>query len=116
MYFDLQSPLIRIDHAAVLEEPFSKEEIDSIIQLLPTEKSPGPDGFNGEFLKKRWPTLSEEFYALCEGFYDGKICMRSINGSHMVLVPKKDNPIRINDFRPISLMNSSVKLDQTSGK
>jgi hypothetical protein len=52
MYFDLQSPLIRIDHAAVLEEPFSKEEIDSIIQLLPTEKSPGPDGFNGEFLKK----------------------------------------------------------------
>jgi retron-type reverse transcriptase len=36
--------------------------------------------------------------------------MQSINGSHIVLVPKKDNPIRINDFKPISLLNSIVKL------
>jgi hypothetical protein len=36
--------------------------------------------------------------------------MKSINESHIVLVPKKDNPVRINDFKPISLLNSSVKL------
>jgi hypothetical protein len=36
--------------------------------------------------------------------------MQSINGSHRALVPKKDNPVRINDFRSISLLNSSVKL------
>jgi hypothetical protein len=35
--------------------------------------------------------------------------MQSINGSHIGLVPKKDNPIKIGDFWPISLLNSSVK-------
>jgi hypothetical protein len=26
------------------------------------------------------------------------------------LVPKKDNPENVNDFRPISLLNSSIKM------
>jgi hypothetical protein len=34
----------------------------------------------------------------------------SINNSYITLVPKKDNPEIINDFRQISLLNSSVKL------
>jgi hypothetical protein len=51
MYFDLQSLLTRLDDTIGLEEPFTREEIDSIIQLLPTNNSPGPDDFNGEFLK-----------------------------------------------------------------
>jgi hypothetical protein len=36
--------------------------------------------------------------------------MQNINASHIVLVPKKDNPKRIGDFKPISLLNSSVKI------
>jgi retron-type reverse transcriptase len=36
--------------------------------------------------------------------------MQSINASHVLLVPKKDNPSKVGDFRPISLVNSSVKL------
>jgi hypothetical protein len=36
--------------------------------------------------------------------------MQSINGSHIVLVPKKDNPSKVGDYMPISLLNSSIKL------
>jgi hypothetical protein len=54
--------------------------------------------------------MALDFYKLCQGFYDENFYMQSINGSHIVLVPKKDNPIKIKDFRPISLVNSSVKL------
>jgi hypothetical protein len=32
--------------------------------------------------------------------------MKSINASYITLVPKKDNPKVINDFRPISLLNT----------
>jgi hypothetical protein len=54
--------------------------------------------------------VAQGFLRLCHGFYDENICMQSINSSHIVLVPKKDNPSKIGDFRPISLLNSSVKL------
>ena len=34
-----------------LELPFSDEEIEGVIKELPNDKSPGPNGFNNEFLK-----------------------------------------------------------------
>jgi hypothetical protein len=37
-------------------------------------------------------------------------CLQSINGSYVTLVPKIDNPAKVSDFRPISLLNSSIKL------
>jgi hypothetical protein len=110
MYFDLHSLLTNTENLEWLEEPFTKEEIDGIIHNIPSDKSPGPDGFNGDFLKKCRPTVSQDFYELCQGFYDGNIYMRSINGSHIVLVPKIDNPTKVGDYRPISLINSSIIL------
>ena len=34
-----------------LEKPFTQKEIDDVVKNLPTDKSPGPDGFNNEFIK-----------------------------------------------------------------
>jgi hypothetical protein len=110
MYFDLQFLLSPTKNLEGLEEPFKKEEIDLIVQQLPSDKSSGPDGFNGDFLKKCWQKLAQDFYDLCQGFYEGRIYMQSINGSHIVLVPEKDNSSKVGDFRPISLLSSSVKL------
>ena len=53
MMFNL-SEIIPINHEidfAALEEPFSPEEIDNIVKEMPLDKSPGPNGFNGTFLK-----------------------------------------------------------------
>jgi hypothetical protein len=110
MYFDLNSLLQPVGNLSCLEEPFLREEIEEIIKDLSADKSCGPGGFNREFLKKCWPIVAQDFLRLCHGFYDGNICMQSINNSHIVLVPKKENPSKIGDFRPISLLNSSVKL------
>jgi len=51
-----------------------------------------------------------DFYNLCSAFHSGYICLKSINGSLITLIPKVDGPSRINDYRPISLLNSSIKL------
>lgn len=35
----------------MVDSPFTKQEIDSIIKALPSDKSPGPDGLNTNFVK-----------------------------------------------------------------
>jgi hypothetical protein len=108
--FDLPNLLNRHDGLQWMESPFTKQEIDSIIKALPSDKSPGPDGFNTDFVKKCCHIISQDFYDLCEKFYQEDVCLKSINGSFIVLVPKKDNPQKVGDFRPISLLNNSMKI------
>lgn len=50
------------------EIPFTYEEIDNVVKALLSDKSPNPDGFNNEFLKKWWPIIANDFYALCDSF------------------------------------------------
>jgi hypothetical protein len=108
--FDLSDLINMQDGLQWLNSPFTKQYIDSIVVALPSDKSPGPDGFNTNFIKKCWHIISQDFYDLCEQFYHEDVCLRSINGSFIVLVPKKENPQSVGDFRPISLLNNSMKI------
>jgi hypothetical protein len=110
MHFDLNYFLQPSNGLDILATPFSPEEINTIVQHLPNGKSTGPDGFNNEFIKKCWEVISQDFYDIFHDFYNHNICIQSINGSHIMLVPKMENPSRVGDFRPISLLNSSIKL------
>ena len=98
------------ENLEILEVPFTHEEIDEVVKSLATDKTPGPNGFNNDFLKTCWSIIAPDFYALCEGFQKGEICLQSINGSFITLLPKVDNPSSIGDYRPISLLNCSMKL------
>jgi hypothetical protein len=93
-----------------LEVPFTEKEIEDVIKELPNDKSPGPDGFNNEFLKCSWPIIAADVKQLISDFYEGKINLESINDSFITLIPKNDVPISANDFRPISLLNSILKV------
>ena len=107
---DLSTLLTNHSNLALLEEPFTTEEIDSVVASLPSYKSPGPDGFNTDFIKKCWPIIKHDFYKLCLDFYEGNICLQSLNGSFIALIPKVEGPTKVNDFRPISLLNISMKI------
>jgi len=90
--------------------PFQKEEIDAVVKFLPSDKAPGPDGFNTDFVKNCWPIICHDFYHLCNTFHQGSICLQSLNSSLITLVSKHDNGVKISDFRPISLLNTSFKI------
>jgi hypothetical protein len=49
---------------------------------------------------------------LCEDFFSGEVCLGSINSSYIALIPKKEHPQRVtlSDYRPISLLSTSIKL------
>jgi hypothetical protein len=83
--------------------------MDLVIKEMPPDKAPGPDGFNGLFLKKCWPIVKEEFYKLAADFQKGNLNLQNINGSYITLVPKVHTPETVNDFRPISLTNVCLK-------
>lgn len=61
-------------------------------------------------MKKCWHTIEPDFKRLCDQFVSGNLDISSINGSFITLVPKKDSPLTVNDYRPISLLNSALKL------
>ena len=77
---------------------------------MPNDKALGPDGFNGKFMKKCWQLIKDEFYVLCNEFFLDNVNLEGINSSFIILIPKKANPESVNDYRPISLMNISLKL------
>jgi hypothetical protein len=40
-----------VNNLQELSVNFSEEEIDKVVASLPIDKAPGPNGFNGQFLK-----------------------------------------------------------------
>jgi len=102
--------LERCDDLNLLETPFINEEIDQIIKSLPNDKLPGPDGFTNEFLKASWEVIKEDMHSLCQSFFSTEVCLNSINNSFITLIPKVQQPLSVNDYRPISLLNISIKL------
>jgi hypothetical protein len=85
-------------------------EINNIVRKMLVDKAPGPDGFNGLFLKKCWHVVKHDFYNLCGDFFDGRANIEGINKSFITLIPKTNSPEKVNDYRPISLMNINTKI------
>lgn len=94
-----------------LDEPFSEEEMEHAIKLLPAEKAPGPDGYTGTFYKKCWQVIRGDIMAGMNAFYNLQAGpMEHLNGANIVLIPKTEAPEYAKDFRPVSLVHSFAKL------
>ena len=65
--------LLRLNQVEIenINIPFTSTEIETVIKNLPTNKSPGPDGFTGEFYqtfrKELTPILLKLFQNITEG-------------------------------------------------
>jgi hypothetical protein len=66
--FNLTELLQPIDNLSHLCDPFSMEENEGIVKYMKIDKAPGPDGFNGLFMKKYWPIIKSDFINLCNNF------------------------------------------------
>ena len=93
-----------------LTKPFSKEEVESTVKSMAPLKSPGPDGIQPIFYQQFWSDLNEHLVSFLNSCLDEGNFPEDINKSYLCLIPKKEAPSSINDFRPIGLCNTVLKL------
>lgn len=89
---------------------FSEEEIRAAVWDCEGQKSPGPDGINFTFINEFWDCLKPDFLAFLEEFYANGKLVKGSNSSFICLVPKKVNPQKVGDYRPISLIGCMYKV------
>jgi hypothetical protein len=75
-----------------------------------SDASPGPDGFSPGFFKHFWPVVRDDLMSLFEAFQSGDVQLHPLNQAHMVLLPKRDDVITADGFRPISLQATVLKI------
>lgn len=100
----------RLVDLSCLERPFILDEIKRVVFDLGGDKAPGPDGFPIQFFKQFWDTGKTDLAVLCEDFFWQRANLERINWASIALIPKVDSPVGLGDYRPISLINSSLKI------
>lgn len=88
----------------------SQAEVVAALNSLAENKAPGPDGMNIKCLKFIWPCVGNKVMSFITNFCDSGYLPTGLNSSFITLIPKIQCPTLVRDFRPISLINSSVKI------
>lgn len=93
-----------------LQDPITVQEVQQVIQTWPRNKSPGPDGFTGEFYIKYQHILIRDIHAVLSNITAEGGSLHPLNTSYIILIPKKANSLHPQDYRPISLVHGMQRI------
>ncbi|CAN1726075.1 LINE-1 retrotransposable element ORF2 protein [Linum perenne] len=93
-----------------LTRPVDDDEIRRAVFSLGAGKSPGPDGFSGQFFRRYWDSVGHTLCQEVRGFFEETMMPSSWNETHIVLIPKVACPVNMSQFRPISCCNFRYKV------
>lgn len=106
----LQVKKINPKLAGDLETSFQENEIKAALVNIDPGKAPGPDAFNGFYIRKFWDILKKDILDFHSVFFEEGLLPRGINSSFLTLIPKTTSPKKVHDYRPISLINCTMKI------
>ena len=104
------TPLTQLEKE-LLDSPLTKAEIDTALTQQKNNKSPGLDGYSGEFFKKFRPQLGDFFFACGNDCYTAGALTHSQSQGLITCLPKGGKPRnQLKNWRPISLLNTTYKI------
>ena len=107
----IQVPCLTEEQSAKCDFLISEEELICALKNMPKNKSPGNNGLTKEFYKTFWDELKIPFIASLRKSFLNKELSNSQKQTAIRLIEKKDKDKRdIQNWRPLSLLNTDVKI------
>ncbi|XP_035551759.1 uncharacterized protein LOC118349911 [Juglans regia] len=99
-----------MDMKAWLLNPFTREEINATVFHMNPLGLLGPDGFPAQFYQKHWEVVGDQVCSYALKFLNHGGLLNDVNDTYISLIPKVKSPIKVADYRPISLCNVLYKI------
>ena len=103
-------PQISAEENDILTSPFVEKEVFDAISQMEHNKAPGPDGFPAEFYQTFWDVIKSDLMDMFTQLHAGDLPLHRLNYGVITLLPKKEDASRIEQYRPICLLNVSFKI------
>ena len=104
-------PRLNQEEIENMKRPITSKETETVIENLPTNKSPEQDGFTGEFYQTFRAELTSTFLKLFQKTAGEGTLPNAFYEATITLIPKPDkDTIKKENYRPISLMNRDIKI------
>lgn len=82
----------------VLLRPVTPKEVRQVMFAMPSNKSPGSDGYKAEFFKSTWEIIGAEFVVAIQAFFVKGFLPKGINSTILALIPKKKYATERKDY------------------
>ena len=107
---DVVQPNVSVEMNNMLASEFQGIEVSQALKQMYPTKAPGPNGMPTLFYQHFWQPVGECVIKMVLDFLNhGKVSLK-FNETHIFLIPKAKNPIKVAEYHPISLCNVVYKL------
>ncbi|CAI5482211.1 unnamed protein product [Closterium sp. Yama58-4] len=110
MWKPLAGRKLDAETAAGLAADWTEAEVKQAFKALADGKSPGKDGLPKELFERHWDVLGKDFLRMAQSFVVSASIPASIKEAVTILLHKKGEKDKLDNYRPITLLNFTYKV------